>query len=138
MPTVPDTSAPVQPHLEDDLDWFDLDAEFAADLAEIALSDADELDGIGLTLADWLDCQAGYYLQVGTPAARFLAEEIRMLGVEARGLCATTIDAFTDRRQAMEKSYRDELLSRGEARGYQRAKDSHQLNLRTYGHCSLF
>jgi hypothetical protein len=90
MPRLNDSGSGV--NSQDDEPWcVDLDAWLTA-------SDEPEVDGMCLTLPEWLADQASYFASLGTQAGDFLASEICELATQARLLGAATVMTFRERR----------------------------------------
>ena len=65
------------------------------------LAEADAPREPRLPLADWIECQAGWFRSQETSAAAFVAGELQQLAELARVLRAATVEQFVDRREAL-------------------------------------
>ncbi len=76
-----------------------------------------DVDGVVLTMADWLGQQASYYTSLGTKAGDFAAATFAGLAEQARALWATTPEALAHRMSVADATRAEDLVQAGYVRG---------------------
>ena len=122
MSTVPDNRSDVQSDANGSSPFVALfapedDAGEEATLEALLALDSQEIDGVAVTLDEWLSEQIGYYRALGTNGGQFLAAELAQLVDIARFLHAATPEDFTARREIQDATVREDLVHCGYVRG---------------------